>query len=111
MSQDFPNILYIGDFQAGQALHEVVPVNEWTVYVPTNVMEALGMYITYCPDIVIIEPTVTSAFAKQVHYHLQTVEAEPMIMLDQSPYPLSPSSLIALITDVLHFHSETTNAV
>ncbi|MEP7287014.1 MAG: hypothetical protein ABI947_14760 [Chloroflexota bacterium] len=111
MSQDFPIILYIGDSQAGQALHTAVQANDWTVYVPTDVMEALGVYITYCPDLVIIEPTVTSEFAKQVHYHLQTVDADPMILLEQSHYSLSSDSLISLIMDVLNLHNETANAM
>jgi hypothetical protein len=111
MSQDFPNMLYIGDSQNGLALHSAVESRDWYVYVPKDVMEALGMYVTYCPDIVIIEPTITSDFAKQVYYHLQTVDAEPMLMLDQSPYPLSTASLVALIAEMLQSHSETANAV
>jgi hypothetical protein len=72
-------ILYIGEREAGQALSDVIQRLGGFVYTPENLMQALGMYITYFPHVTVID--MQTAWAKDVYDHLRSVDAAPLLLL------------------------------
>lgn len=81
MSAAFPNIVYVGDSEAGHALAATAAARNWTVYVPTELFEALGMTVSYCPDLVMIDMLARPTMAVEVYYHLRTLTGDPVRML------------------------------
>jgi CheY-like chemotaxis protein len=82
MTTQYPNILYIGDVERGRALLAAVERSgEGFVYLPADVMEALGMYVFYFPDVVVIDAINQPLAALEVYHHLRTVGAAPIILL------------------------------
>src|SRR3954453_12599824 len=74
-------ILYVGKSEAGQALAAVAEQRNDYVYLPENLMQALGMYITYFPQIVILDMSVD--YAAEVLEHLRSVDASPIVLLTE----------------------------
>ena len=72
-------ILYVGKREAGLALAALVEETDGCVYLPETLMQALGMYITYFPQIVVIDPSVS--YGRETFEHLRSVDAKPMILL------------------------------
>lgn len=72
-------ILYIGEREAGEALAARAEAESGYVYLPDSLMQALGMYITYFPDVVVIDMSLL--YAQEVYDHLRSVDAEPIILL------------------------------
>lgn len=85
MSAQHPQILYVGNTHAGQALHGMVNNTEWHVHLPGDVDETLAQYIFYMPDIIVIDSTSNDTFSLQqlqdTLMHLQSVEANPIIII------------------------------
>jgi DNA-binding response OmpR family regulator len=82
-----PRILYVGRQAEGQALHEYVRRCGWQVYLPGETLEALGMYVFYAPDVIVLDVTRAPDAAWESYHHLRTVDAGPLLMLtdDDSP--------------------------
>lgn len=74
-------ILYVGEREAGLALAEVVEAEGGYVYLPHTMMEALGMYITYVPQVVVIDSRI--GWASEVLAHLRSVDARPIVLLTE----------------------------
>ncbi|HVU15087.1 MAG TPA: hypothetical protein VHD90_27625 [Phototrophicaceae bacterium] len=72
-------ILYIGGQETGQALAALVERDGGCVHLPENLMQALGMYITYFPEIVVIDLRVD--YAEAAFKHLRSVDASPLLVL------------------------------
>ena len=72
-------ILYLGEREAGEALAAQVEQAGGFVYLPDSLMQALGMYITYFPDVIIIDMSLS--YAQEAYDHLRSVDAEPIILL------------------------------
>jgi hypothetical protein len=85
MSRQHPNILYIGGQDRGQALLAATQPDGWWVYLPADLLEALGMYITYFPDAVVIDTTTTPEFASAAYHHLRSVAARPLVVITDDP--------------------------
>ncbi|MFQ5811711.1 MAG: hypothetical protein ACE5I2_00740 [Anaerolineae bacterium] len=81
MSKEHPRIIYVGDDVRGQALRIAVQSRGWRVYLPTERLQALGMYAVYFPDIVVLEAVSGSNLAEEVCFHLRTVRVEPLLIL------------------------------
>lgn len=76
-------ILYVGKPEAGQALAALAEQHNDYVYLPENLTQALGMYITYFPHVTIIDMTVD--YAEAVLEHLRSVDACPIVLLTNQP--------------------------
>ena len=76
-------ILYIGQPEKGKAFAEKVESNGGYVYLPENLMQALGMYITYMPQVVVID--MTTDYAHDFYDHLRSVDARPLVLLTYHP--------------------------
>lgn len=85
-------ILYIGTPEKGQALAVQVEAQGGCVYLPEHLMQALGMYITYMPQITVIDMAV--GWAQEAYDHLRSVDAEPLVLLTLQPQ--RSSSIYAL---------------
>ncbi len=125
MSLQHPNILYVGNVAAGKVLLQTVTPDGWWVYQPSETLEALGIYITYLPDITVIDASVQPDFTGEVYEHLRSIQAQPLlvltndptwnaqILLEQGVYLLSPSKtpgqLKAIISFILRHKAEEKN--
>lgn len=78
-------IVYVGGADAASALHETVASAQWVVFHPQSMMEALGMVITYFPDLVIIEDDMRNRFAYEVYMHLRSINAQNLLVLTDHP--------------------------
>jgi hypothetical protein len=98
-------ILYIGTPEKGQALAVEVEARGGYVYLPQHLMQALGMYITYMPQIIVIDMALD--WAQEAYDHLRSVDAEPLVLLtDQrqrsaSVYALPPHISADALQDAL----------
>ena len=72
-------ILYLGNAEAGRALANIAEQRNDYVYLPETLMQALGMYITYFPQIVIIDMSID--YAQEALEHLRSVDARPIVLL------------------------------
>ncbi len=72
-------ILYIGAPEAGQALQTAAARSDSYVYLPEHLLQALGIYITYFPHVVVIDMAVD--YADAAYKHLLSVDAQPLILL------------------------------
>jgi hypothetical protein len=79
MSQEHPNVLYIGDYDCGQALQ--ARANHWHLYLPQDTLEALAMHVFYCPDITVIDTVAKCHTGTEVYFHLRSAEARPLLIL------------------------------
>lgn len=114
MSDQHPMILFVGSSQQGdQLLNAVEPLN-WWVYQPQTDTEALGMYISYLPDVILLNADTEPQMAAEVYFHLASVQVEPMIVIggddlwsDRVTHHLPAD---ASITEIIGCIAETTDA-
>lgn len=115
MSEQHPMILFVGHPEHGAQLLEAVEPMGWWVYQPTTANEVLGMYVSYMPDVVVMDAEAMPDVAGEVYFHLASVQADPMIVIggdavwsDRATHHLpAHASIEAIITCV----AETTDAV
>ncbi|MBI1295865.1 hypothetical protein GC175_13000 [bacterium] len=86
MSAETPLIIYFGSEVRGESLHQETESLGWTVLAATHSLQALGMYVFYVPDLVIIDSREDSEGAQQVLFHLQSVNAQPLIFISSSTH-------------------------
>ncbi|MCC6804065.1 MAG: hypothetical protein IT319_14380 [Anaerolineae bacterium] len=72
-------ILYVGEREAGEALAARVEQDGGFVYLPESLMQVLGMYITYFPEVIVIDMSLS--YADEIYRHLRSVDAAPIILL------------------------------
>ncbi len=98
-------ILYIGNPEKGQALAAVAATQNSYVYLPETLMDALGIYIMFFPDVVVIDMSMD--FAQQAFDHLRSVDAQPLVLLtnersrEASVYTLPPHISAEALVDAL----------
>jgi hypothetical protein len=81
MSAEHPNILYVGQPEAGRGLLEAVDPEGWYLCRAGELMAALALYITYMPDITVIDMVSSPVLAEAAYYHLRSVDAKPILLL------------------------------
>ena len=72
-------ILYVGH-ERGRIAYAATVAGHQVITVET-MMQALGVYITCMPHVTIIDSTVP--FAPKVYAHLRSVDAAPILMLEE----------------------------
>ena len=81
MSAEHPMILFVGHaIQGAQLLESVEPLN-WWIYQSHTANEALGMYVSYLPDLILMNADAEPDIAEEVYFHLASVQAEPIIVI------------------------------
>jgi hypothetical protein len=86
MSAQHPNILFIGDSERGYALEKIAERNGAVIFLPEETFDALAMYITYLPDITVIDTSVNRHTAAETYYHLRSVKAAPILVLTEDDW-------------------------
>lgn len=81
MSAQHPFILFVGNPGRGEDLLTTVEPLGWWVYTPEDDLEALGMYITFAPDVVVLDAEAAPEIAANVYHHLSSVHAAPLLVL------------------------------
>jgi hypothetical protein len=82
MSQQRLVVLYVGDAETEQWLSSCVEPYEGNVYRADALLQVLGMYISYMPDVVVLDARMAPDLARKVYFHLRTIDAEPILILD-----------------------------
>lgn len=85
MSAERPIVVYVGDAERGRALEVAAATRQWLVYRPVDMMDGLGMIVSYCPDVVVIDMMARPTLAVEVYFHLQTMTGPHprLILLDR----------------------------
>ncbi len=81
MSYQHPTILFIGRGERGNQLFDIVEPMDWWVYQPQSANEALGMYVSYLPDVVLMDAEAAPEMVEEVYYHLAPIATEPIIVI------------------------------
>ena len=115
MSDQHPMILFVGHHEQGAQLLETVEPLGWWVYQPQTASEALGMYVSYLPDVILMDADAAPDVVEEVYFHLASVQADPMIVIgsdalwsDRVPHHLPADASIA---DVITYVADATGAV
>lgn len=74
-----PYVLFIGETASADTLQKALVPAGGYVYHPQTLMEALGIYITMLPRIIVIDTC--APFASEVYLHLRSVDARPILLL------------------------------
>jgi len=85
MSQQHPFILYVGCAQKGREFLDVALARGAWAYLAEDAGEALGAYVAYSPDSVVIDLTACPEMAAEVYHHLRSVFARPLMILTTDP--------------------------
>ena len=81
-------ILFIGEHENGLMLQEAAANRGWHVHLPEASMEALGMYVFYMPNVVVIEDAGQPGAAADAYFHLSTLgDSTPILLTGQTPHP------------------------
>jgi hypothetical protein len=81
----YVGVLYIGDVERGRAFTAAAERGGWHVFLPADLLEALGMYLFYYPQVIIIDSLNQPLLAAQAYQHLRSVQAAPIIRLTDAP--------------------------
>ena len=74
-------ILYVGDRARGDCLRTALQQRGWEVYVPTEMLEALGLYVFYSPDVVLIDAGGEVPWGWSVYQHLHSIQADVLLVI------------------------------
>lgn len=85
MSQQFPVILYVGDAESAEALNAFVSPRGWYVAHAEELMDALAQYVHLMPDMVVLQDDPQSPLAQDACFHLESVHAQPLLVLSDTP--------------------------
>lgn len=83
MSQQNPFVLYVGDAEQGRAFLDVALARGAWVYLAEDVEEALGAYIAYAPDAIVLNAYTRPDTAAEAYHHLRSIEAHPIFILSE----------------------------
>ncbi len=81
MSKEMPLVVYAGEASRGEMLAERTAELGWTVLIATQERQALGMWVFYMPDLIVIDGTGNASGAQSVYDHLCSVAAAPLLLL------------------------------
>ncbi|MBL8162786.1 MAG: hypothetical protein JNJ61_12435 [Anaerolineae bacterium] len=81
MSRQHPLVLFVGNPARGADLQRQTGQANWWVYLPEDALEALGIYITYLPDVVVLDEAAAPEITHEVYRHLRSVQAAALIVL------------------------------
>src|SRR5215468_11094189 len=82
MSNERLVVVYVGDADTEQCLATSLEPHEGYVYRADELLSVLGMVVSYMPDLVVLDARTAPMLARQVYYHLRTIDAEPILILD-----------------------------
>lgn len=77
-------ILYVGDKNRAEQLQKRVATRDWHVMPATEGQQALGMYVTFWPDTVVLDVKQGEDAAEYVYLHLRSMDVGPMVIIGDS---------------------------
>ncbi|MFP4435722.1 MAG: hypothetical protein ACLFVO_00435 [Chloroflexaceae bacterium] len=87
LSDRFVTLLYVGDSDQGDQLQTSATSRGWNVLRPTELLEALALYVFCFPDLVVLDATVERDLAEAVFFHLRSVDAPALLVLTEATTP------------------------
>jgi hypothetical protein len=94
-------VLFVGDTGRGLALRALAEEHGAGFWVAGETEEALGLYLLHMPDAIVIEDGELGGVAVEVHFHLASVGARPMILLSGGARKAAWESVVLPTTRVL----------
>lgn len=85
MQQQDVFLMYVGISEQGESIRAAAELNGGAVYLPEHMMQALGMYITYLPNVIVVDSAVS--YSEDVIAHLRSVDARPILLLTDEARP------------------------
>lgn len=85
MTQQEMFIMYVGEAEQGKMIRATTELDGGYVYLPEHMMQALGMYITYLPNVIIVDAAIS--YSEDVIAHLRSVDARPILLLTDEARP------------------------
>jgi hypothetical protein len=106
LSEQFVTLLYVGDSARGEQLQTSATSRGWNLLRPTELLEALALYVFCFPDLVVLDATVERDLAEAVFFHLRSVEAPALLVLTETttpgPWDGLPSPAVTIIQPTAH---------
>lgn len=99
MNKQNPVMVFVGE--RAESIREQLQPEGWLVYIPTEMMEALAMYVFYVPDVVVIDSKHPDAY--EVHAHLNSIGADNLLVIGEDTAP-------DIDDDILIAHLRTLNS-
>jgi len=96
-------VLCVGNEETEQWIASSIEPYGGNVYRATELFEALGIYVTYAPDIVVLDSTTAPDLAQQMYSHLRTIDAEPILIFDDSSARLFESQRDEILNRQMSF--------
>jgi len=84
MSQERLVVLCVGDAETERWITTSIEPYGGIVYRANELLEALGIYVTYAPDIVVLDSRTAPDLTQQMYSHLRTIDAEPILIFDDN---------------------------
>jgi hypothetical protein len=78
-------IMFVGKVEQGNMIRATAEMDGGYVYLPEHMMQALGMYITYLPNVIVVDSAVS--YSEDVIAHLRSVDARPILLLTDEARP------------------------
>ncbi|MEL6271382.1 MAG: hypothetical protein AAFU54_03910 [Chloroflexota bacterium] len=119
MSMEMPLVLHISEYEPSPAVETAARTIQGMVEHTHDLQTALGAYIAYMPDIVVVEAPMGSWLGQESLYHLDSIDARPLVVLTDRrdlwdtevvngvyirPLDVSGTALIATLTRAIGSH-------
>lgn len=85
MKQQDVFLMYVGKAEQRESIRDAAESAGGYVYLPEHMMQALGMYITYLPNVIVVDSAVN--YSEEVIAHLRSVDARPILLLTDVEFP------------------------
>lgn len=106
LSDRLVTLLYVGDSTRGEQLQTSATSRGWNCLRPTELLEALALYVFCFPDLVVLDATVERDLAAAVFFHLRSVDAPALLVLTEAttpgPWDGLPSPAVTVIPPTAH---------
>src|SRR5262245_46315608 len=82
MSQERLVVLCVGGADTERWIASSIEPYGGYVYRADDLTHALGMYVSYMPELVVLDTKNAPELATQVYTHLRSIDVEPILILD-----------------------------
>ncbi|HLY28575.1 MAG TPA: hypothetical protein VKQ72_19670 [Aggregatilineales bacterium] len=81
MSAETLQILYVGNAMDSQTFKECAEGQGWYVNAANTRLQALGMFINYFPQVVVLNALTDPGLIEEIYEHIRSVDSTPVIIL------------------------------
>ena len=108
MLPDTLRVLYVGRAIDGETFKACAKSHNWYVYLAETRLQALGTFITYFPDVVVLNATTDPALMEDIYEHIRSVDSTPVVILavewatdDEATYVVGPDVPFSILTFII----------